>query len=65
MPSGPAFGPYGHLPMMPMPPYLMKRGPNFNVDRNIKLMAYLSVVVLAILLLIIVIIVLTVFFQEM
>ena len=52
------FGPYGP-PMLPL-----KRGPQWTVDRNMKLLAYISIVVLTILLLIIVIIVLIVFFQH-
>lgn len=63
----PNYGFYGMPPPplpMPFPHYQIRGGPNLTVDRNIKLVAYLSVVVLAILLLIIVIIVLSVFFQH-
>ena len=54
-------------PLMPFGPYPMfplKRSPQWTVDRNMKLLAYISIVVLAFLLLIIVIIVLIVFFQH-
>ena len=70
---GPPFlgGFYG-APPPPMPPYgpLLLGGPpvtkrpNLMMDRNIKLLAYISVVVLTILLLVIVVIVLAVFFQN-
>ena len=51
-------GPYGPIPMLPT------KRPNLMMDRNIKLLAYISVVVLTILLLVIVVIVLAVFFQN-
>ena len=53
--------PYG--PLLLGGPPVTKR-PNLMMDRNIKLLAYISVVVLTILLLVIVVIVLAVFFQN-
>ena len=66
-PPGSHPAPPPHLLPFHMAPY--KAGgrsdaPNLSVDRKIKLLAYISVVVLAILLLVIVIVVLTLFFQQ-
>ena len=58
-PPPPPLMPFGPYPMLPL-----KRSPQWTVDRNMKLLAYISIVVLAFLLLIIVIIVLIVFFQH-
>ena len=59
LPPPPPLMPFGPYPMLPL-----KRSPQWTVDRNMKLLAYISIVVLAFLLLIIVIIVLIVFFQH-
>jgi len=55
-----AMPPYGPIQMLGGP----TKRPNLMMDRNIKLLAYISVVVLTILLLVIVVIVLAVFFQN-
>ncbi len=63
-PMGTPFGTLMRHPPPGMSPFPYKRGPNFNVDRNLKLLAYISVMILSVLLLIIVVIVLWVFFQH-